>query len=633
MSAGSESEKGSVGTPPEVTETPVTNSTGPKKVVPRVEGLRSNNVHLFNLDEKTYGVKRIEVLAKQYKSPFAYVVFFFSIFLVAYAYGLDATMRGTLQGYATSSYSEHSRIATVNVVRSATSALAQPIYARLSDNFGRLELFLVSIVLYVVGTIVMSQAYDFPRFAGGSVLWQFGYSGVIILIQIMSADASTLNWRVACSFVAALPFIINTWVSGNIIELAKDNWSWNIGFWAFAFPLACLPLICCFLHMWFLSIKNGDMKRLKEEDQSDFRRLGFKKFIVEVFFWKLDFVGLFLLTLVIGLILVPISVAGGIDNQWATADILVPFFLGWACIPFFAVWEIKYARNPLLPSDMVKDRAVWSALFIGVFLTFIWYMQGDFLYAVLVVSFNESANSAQRIASLYSFASVITGSLLGLVLVRIRRLKPFVLFGVSGWMLAFGLLIHYRGDTRSHGGVIGAQVLLGFFAGFFTYPVQASIQAVVDHERMAIALALYLTSYNIGGAIGGAVSGAVWQDIMPRELMRGFADFTNTTLPTFAYGAPYAFIVEYPWGTPERDVVVEAYKYTQKILCIIGVCLCIPLIGAAFLLRNPELKSVQSFELDAHTTTDEEGEKYYEKEGYKAEKNSLWQRMMNLFKL
>ena len=84
-----------------------------------------------------------------------------------------------------------------------------------------------------------------------------------------------------------------------------------------------------------------------------------------------------------------------------------------------------------------------------------------------------------------SFASVITGVLLGLVIFRFRRLKPFIVFGTCLFMVAFGLLIHYRGGTTgsAHNGIIGAQVLLGIAGGFFPYPAQASIQAATQHER------------------------------------------------------------------------------------------------------------------------------------------------------
>lgn len=112
-------------------------------------------------------------------------------------------------------------------------------------------------------------------------------------------------------------------------------------------------------------------------------------------------------------------------------------------------------------------------------------MQGDFLYTVLVVAFNETPKSAIRISSLYSFSSVITGLILGAIVFKVRRLKPFIVAGTCLFTVAFGLLIHYRGGTgsASHSGIIGAQICLGIAGGMFPYPAQASIQAATKHER------------------------------------------------------------------------------------------------------------------------------------------------------
>jgi hypothetical protein len=94
----------------------------------------------------------------------------------------------------------------------------------------------------------------------------------------------------------------------------------------------------------------------------------------------------------------------------------------------------------------------------------VWYTQGDYLYTVLVVAFGESIKSATRISSLYSFVSVLSGTGLGLIVIFVRRLKAFIICGTVLFMVAFGLLIRYRGGGAgsAHAGVIGAQFLLGF---------------------------------------------------------------------------------------------------------------------------------------------------------------------------
>jgi len=117
-------------------------------------------------------------------------------------------------------------------------------------------------------------------------------------------------------------------------------------------------------------------------------------------------------------------------------------------------------------------------------------------------------NSHYKIVlTLYSFASVITGCVLGFVILKVRRLKVFIVAGTLLFSVAFGILIYFRGGSggSSHSGVIGGQVLLGIgkfsrvlsfwgsgakvytAGGLFPYSAQASIQAATKHERKCTA--------------------------------------------------------------------------------------------------------------------------------------------------
>ena len=192
--------------------------------------------------------------------------------------------------------------------------------------------------------------------------------------------------------------------------------------------------------------------------------------------------------------------------------------------------------------------------------------------------------------------SVLTGFILGFVVYRVRRLKPFIMVGVVLFLVAFGLLIRYRGSPTSsgHSGIIGSQVLLGLAGGLFAYPTQASIQVATQHEHLAVVTGIFLACYNVGSALGASVSGAIWTQVLPTKLENNLAGFGNATLATAVYADPFTFILSYPVGTPERTAVIDAYQSAQRLLCITGICLTIPLILFAACLRNPQLGDTQS---------------------------------------
>jgi MFS transporter, SIT family, siderophore-iron:H+ symporter len=86
-------------------------------------------------------------------------------------------------------------------------------------------------------------------------------------------------------------------------------------------------------------------------------------------FWQLDVPGIVLLICVFGFILVPFTVAGGVNEQWGKAKIIAPLVVGIVMVPVWILWELR-APHPMLPFHLMKDRAVWGALGIAICLNF-----------------------------------------------------------------------------------------------------------------------------------------------------------------------------------------------------------------------------------------------------------------------
>lgn len=539
------------------------------------------------------------------------IFIFIGVFLIAYAYGLDGTTRYNYQAYATNSYSKHSLLSTINVICSIIAAAIQPAAAKIADVFGRVELICASVFFYVIGTILQTVSNDVQSFCGGSVLYQMGYTMVIVLVEVVIADITSTRARLFFSFIPALPFLINAWISGNVVqavmfpggELDEQRWKWGIGMWCIIYTVCSMPLIISLSIVTRRAHKLG----LLTNYRSSFQMLGFGNLAVQLF-WVLDVVGIILVIAVFALILAPLTLAGGTSANWKKGSIIAPLVIGVLCIPVFILWELR-APHPLVPFKLIKDRSVWGALGIACFLNFAWTMQGDYLWTVLQVAFDFDVITANRVSLLYSFVSVIVGPLLGLVVFKVRRLKIFIVIGTCLFMVAFGLLIHYRGGASdsSRAGVIGAQCLLGFAGGMFPYTAQASLQVGVKHENVAVMTGIYLATYNIGSALGNAISGALWTQLLPQELDRRLAS-VNATLLEEAYGMPLSVITQYPIGTPERDAMVSSYQYIQKMLTITGICLCIPLILFSLSIRNPKLNGEQTLAKDDDTSDVESNE-------------------------
>lgn len=553
------------------------------------------------------GVARMDAVTSQLTSTQRFWLFF-GIFVVGYAYGLESQVRSTYTPYATSSFNLHSYLATINVLRSVVAVAAQPTAAKIADVFGRFEVVVASTLFYVLGMAIESTATSVYVFCAGGIIYQIGYTCIVLLLEVLVADFSSMRARVFFSYIPALPFVINTWLSGTVTSavLRVATWRWGIGMWCIIYPIASLPLLVTLYvvdrNVATSTHKYAAVPTVTKADESSWQ--SWREWIADISS-QVDLIGLVVLVAAFSLVLAPMTVAGGTVSHWRNPQIIAPLLLGLVCAPMFILWERYRAKTPMVPFHLLTDRGVWAALAVRSLLNFAWYVQGNYLYTVLVVAFDFSIETATRILSFFSFFGVVSGVLVGLVVYRVRRLKHIIVSGTLLFMLAFVLLINQPGgaSSQSRTGIISAQILLGLAGGLFAYPTQASIQASASRDHVAILTGLYLSFYNVGSALGTCLSGAIWTQTLYPALESNLAFQPNRTLAQAMYNNPFKVVADYPVGTDIRDAIISSYSYVQGLLCIAGLCVCVPMIGFALALRNPRLSDQQvqeEAERDAH---------------------------------
>ncbi|KIA75390.1 hypothetical protein HK57_00109 [Aspergillus ustus] len=554
---------------------------------PNVEGPDAGSRQLA---EKSPGVVRIEAIASNLGTV-TRTILFVGLFLLGYAFGLDAVLRSVYQTYATASYSQHSLLSTVNVIRTVFAAAAQPTTGKLADAFGRVETLCLSIVFYLVGSIVEASSNGVTSFCAGAVLYTLGFTIVQTLVEIIIADVTSTRVRLLASYVPNLHFIITAWVSGNISSavLGETTWRWGIGMWCIIFAVLVIPVIATLTFVDVRARRNSPATHIA-------RWIPLNKL-----FWQLDVPGIILLIASLALLLTPLTIAGGESPKWRTAHVIAPLVIGFLCIPIFIFWQTR-APHPLVPFSLLKDRGVWGALGIATFMNFSNSMQSNYLYTVLIVAFDFSVTAATRIATLFMFTSFLVGPICGILVYRVRRLKYFIIAGTVLFLVGFGLLIRYRSGSSGpdHAGVIAAEVILGIGGGMTPYASLASMQASLKHENLGVMTGLFLAFHSIGNAFGTSVAGAMWSQLLPSALVRNLGD---PAVAAQVYGNPFAVAAQFPVGSEVRTAVIDSYQHVQRYLCITGLCLSLPMIGFAFCLRNPVLGRDQSL-VEKKTTTE-----------------------------
>ena len=140
-------------------------------------------------------------------------------------------------------------------------------------------------------------------------------------------------------------------------------------------------------------------------------------------------------------------------------------------------------------------------------------------------------------------------------------------------ILGVGLMIKFREPSWGIGYVIMSQIFIAFGGGALIICEEMAVMAAAPHAGVAAMLALIGLFSSVGGAIGQAISGAIYTNTFPAALDRALPG--NATLNAQLYGSLVSQLA-YPFGTPERTAVIEAYAHTQRYLTIAGTAFLIP---------------------------------------------------------
>jgi hypothetical protein len=213
-----------------------------------------------------------------------------------------------------------------------------------------------------------------------------------------------------------------------------------------------------------------------------------------------------------------------------------------------------------------------------------------YFYSYLIVARNTGPVAAGHITLTFSFASTVASVLISLVIKYTKHYKYYMIGGILIYMLGIGLMLRYRNVDASELQIIWTQIVVGIGGGMLNVPAQLGVQASSLHQEVAAATALFLTIVAIGGAVGSAISGAIWSHNVQNKLLLYLPE-TAKANATLIYGSAVT-AASYPMGSPERIAINRAYDETMKILLIVAVCVCIPMLPAGLCMSNYKLDEV-----------------------------------------
>lgn len=405
------------------------------------------------------------------------------------------------------------------------STATTPLYGKLSDQFGRRPLFVVSIAVFLAGSMLCGLAQSMTQLILFRGLQGLGAGGLMTLAQTTIADIIPPRERGKYQGLFGAVFagcsVAGPLLGGVITDMLNWRWIFYVN----------VPVGAAALVMILLGLKRRPLKGKP----------------------RIDFGGAFLLSASTACLLLVLS-WGGTEYPWGSTMILA---LAAAAVVLTAalIWQERRAPEPILPPRLFGVRTFQIAVpVIGLNATALF---GALVFMPLffqLVLNQTPSRSGLLMAPL--MGGVITSSIIsGRLVSRFGRYKFMTMAGLTVATLSFVFLYWSASTAQSLGYVEAGLVCMGLSLGLVMPNLTVAIQNDVEPQDLGTATSASAFFRSLGGSLGVAISGAL--------LNHGLADRLNAAGMSLEEAKKLMSTSAKQLAAipaPEHQVLVDAYR-------------------------------------------------------------------------
>ncbi|GAA5898910.1 MDR family MFS transporter [Sporobolomyces salmoneus] len=411
------------------------------------------------------------------------IIVFASLQLAVFLSFLDQTIVSTCLPAISTAFDAGRSSSFVAAAYLLTSSAFQPIWARLSDVFGRKVTLIACVTGFAIGSLACAVAQTMIQLIVFRGIQGVGGGGLITLVLIIVSDVVSLKDRGKYQGITEMTILLGNGV-GPILGavFAQSDWRW--AFWI-NLPLSA---ICIAVIFFLLPLKptTGSWKaKLKQ----------------------IDYGGFLLCMAGSVLVILPLN-WGGTSFSWTSGPVLGCLISGVFTFVLFFAWEGKVAKIPVVPPFIFRQRTV-ATIFINTFmsggtiLSQIYYIP-QYLQVARGVSPIRSGVLILPLLCFITLFVFFTGQLIA----RVGRYKPSICAGYAIWTVGLGLLSTITATT-SDAKLIGYMVVTAVGQGQTLQSSLVAAQAAVQRSEMSVVTSTRNFMRSIGGTVFLVVSATI----------------------------------------------------------------------------------------------------------------------------